>query len=76
MLILFLQRRVGRMKRMYFWTGIKNTPFSLVVTYPDVYGLNRLQTRSEDEIHRVHAKGSNVVSFFSGSNWKIHPDWY
>lgn len=64
------------MKRHYFWTELKDTPFTLVVSYPELYGQNRLQTRSEDEIHRVNAKGTNVLNFFSGSNWKIHPDWY
>ncbi|XP_052873688.1 voltage-dependent calcium channel subunit alpha-2/delta-3 [Anopheles cruzii] len=68
-------KRVSRTKRQYYWTPIKNTPFTLVVTFPETYGVNRLQIRTEDEIHRIHAKGSNVASFFSGSNWKIHPDW-
>ncbi|XP_041769971.1 voltage-dependent calcium channel subunit alpha-2/delta-3 isoform X3 [Anopheles merus] len=68
-------KRVSRTKRQYYWTPIKNTPFTLVVTYPETYGLNRLQIRTEDEIHRIHAKGSNVASFFTGNNWKIHPDW-
>lgn len=63
------------MKRHYYWTEIKDTPFTLVVTYPDQYGQHRLQTRSEDEIHRINAKNINVLNFFSGPNWKIHPDW-
>lgn len=63
------------MKRHFFWTEIKDTPFTLVVTYPELYGQYRLQTRNEDEIHRVNAKGTNVLNFFNGSNWKIHPDW-
>ncbi|XP_055630869.1 voltage-dependent calcium channel subunit alpha-2/delta-3 isoform X5 [Toxorhynchites rutilus septentrionalis] len=68
-------KRVSRTRRQYYWTPIKNTPFTLVVTYPETYGVNRLQIRTEDEIHRIHAKGSNVANFFSGTNWKIHPDW-
>ncbi|XP_055604130.1 uncharacterized protein LOC129752368 [Uranotaenia lowii] len=68
-------KRVSRTRRQYYWTPIKNTPFTLVVTYPETYGVNRLQIRTEDEIHRIHAKGSNVASFFSGTNWRIHPDW-
>lgn len=64
------------MKRHYFWTEIKETPFTLVVTYPEIYGQYRIQTRIEDEIHRVNVKGTNVLNFFNGSNWKIHPDWY
>jgi voltage-dependent calcium channel alpha-2/delta-3 len=63
------------MKRQYYWTGIENTPYTLVVTYPDRYGGSRLQTRVEDEIHRVHANGKNVTDFFDGRNWKVHPEW-
>lgn len=70
-----LQRRVSRLKRQYYWTAIPNTPFTLVITYPDLYGLNRVQIRYEDEIHRIHAKGNDILSFFGGKNWKIHPDW-
>lgn len=69
------QRRASRIKRHFYWTEIKDTPFTLVVTYPELYGQNRLQVRTEDEIHRVNAEGKNVLDFFSGSNWKIHPDW-
>lgn len=64
------------MRRYFYWTEIKDTPFTLVVTHPELYGQYRLQTRSEEEIHRVNAKGTNVLTFFSGSTWKIHPDWY
>lgn len=73
--IVFSQKRVSRTRRQYYWTPIKNTPFTLVVTYPETYGVNRLQIRTEDEIHRIHAKSGNVASFFTGINWRIHPDW-
>ena len=70
-----MQKRAIRMKRQYFWTAIKNTPFSLVITYPESYGDFRLQVRTEDEIHRMILKGNNAKSFFSGNRWKIHPKW-
>jgi voltage-dependent calcium channel alpha-2/delta-3 len=64
------------MKRHYYWTGIEETPFTLVISLPEEYGKYRLQTRSEDEIHRDFAKGTNVLDFFANSKtWKIHPDW-
>lgn len=72
---LIFQRRVTRMKRQYYWTAIPNTPFTLVITYPEQYGLYRAQIRYEDEIHRIHAKGNDVLSFFGGRHWKVHPDW-
>ncbi|XP_061394784.1 voltage-dependent calcium channel subunit alpha-2/delta-3 [Musca vetustissima] len=68
-------KRVARVKRQYYWTAIKNTPFTLVITYPELYGVNRLQIRTEDEIHRMNIKGSNTLSFFNGKRWKIHPKW-
>ncbi|XP_013110373.1 voltage-dependent calcium channel subunit alpha-2/delta-3 isoform X4 [Stomoxys calcitrans] len=68
-------KRVARVKRQYYWTAIKNTPFTLVITYPELYGVNRLQIRTEDEIHRISIKGSNTLSFFTGKRWKIHPKW-
>lgn len=71
-----LQKRVSRLKRQYYWTAIPHSPFSLVVTYPEPYGSNRVQIRYEDEIHRIHAKGNDVLSFFEGSRWRVHPDWY
>ena len=64
------------MKRQYFWTAIKNTQFSLVITYPEAYGDYRLQVRTEDEIHRLSIKGNNAKSFFSGTRWRIHPKWW
>ncbi|XP_059614107.1 voltage-dependent calcium channel subunit alpha-2/delta-3 isoform X2 [Phlebotomus argentipes] len=68
-------RRVSRIKRQYFWTPLKESAFSLVVTYPESYGVNRIQPRTEDEIHRLLAQGHNLTDFFSGTHWSIHPDW-
>lgn len=47
------------------------------MTYPEPYGVNRIQIPTDDEIHRVHVKGINVSNFFNRNHtWKIHPDWY
>lgn len=69
------QKRVTRVKKHYFWQAIPNTPFTLVVTYPASYGLNRVHHNYEEEIHRINAKQFDLLSFFEGKNWKIHPDW-
>lgn len=75
-IILYIQKRVSQLKRQYFWTGIKDTPFTLVITYPHEYGVNRIQIKSaEDEIHRLHARGDNIVNYFQGQRWRIHPEW-
>ncbi|EDW35840.1 GL17474 [Drosophila persimilis] len=68
-------KRVTRIKRQYYWTAIKNTPFTLVISYPEQYGVSRIDIRSEQDIHRVNIKGTNIRSFFDGKRWKIHPDW-
>lgn len=70
-----LQKRVSRVKRRYYWKGISRTPFTLVITYPESYGLNQVQPRNEDDIHRMHTKGAKVLKFFEGKNWRIHPEW-
>lgn len=66
---------MSRQTRDLYFTGIEDTPFTLVLSIPTQYGKYRLQTRSEDEIHREFTKGSNVLDFFN-DRWKIHPDWY
>ncbi|XP_030369817.1 voltage-dependent calcium channel subunit alpha-2/delta-3 isoform X2 [Scaptodrosophila lebanonensis] len=68
-------KRVARIKRQYYWNAIKNTPFTLVISYPEQYGVSRLAIRTEQDIHRISIKGSNIRSFFDGNRWKIHPDW-
>ncbi|XP_077284622.1 voltage-dependent calcium channel subunit straightjacket isoform X2 [Arctopsyche grandis] len=68
-------KRVFRIKRHYFWTGITGSPFSLVVALPEPYGLKRLTLRPEDDIHRNHVKGNNVTHYFRDHRLRIHPDW-
>jgi hypothetical protein len=63
------------MKRHYYWVGIEETPFTLVISLPEEYGKFSIQPRSDDDIHREIVKGTNMHSFFNGSNWKVHPDW-
>ncbi|XP_017839483.1 voltage-dependent calcium channel subunit alpha-2/delta-3 isoform X1 [Drosophila busckii] len=68
-------KRVARVKRQYYWTAIKNTPFTLVITYPERYGVSRVEPRAEHDIHRTYITGKDIRSFFDGKRWKIHPDW-
>ncbi|XP_055376852.1 voltage-dependent calcium channel subunit alpha-2/delta-3 isoform X2 [Condylostylus longicornis] len=70
-----MRRATKNSRRLYFWTKIPNTPYTVVVTYPEQYGLYRIDVQGEEEIHRVITKGLSISSFFSGSNWRIHPDW-
>ncbi|XP_033611024.1 voltage-dependent calcium channel subunit alpha-2/delta-3 isoform X2 [Cryptotermes secundus] len=66
-------KRASYTKRHYYYTGIDNTPFTLVVALPDHYGL--VSVNAQLEIRRQYAEGVNVSQFFQGDNWRIHPDW-
>ncbi|XP_053957095.1 voltage-dependent calcium channel subunit alpha-2/delta-3 isoform X3 [Anastrepha ludens] len=68
-------KRVARIKRQYYWRAIPNTPFTLVITYPEQYGVHRLSIRAENEIHRMNIKGDNLLNYFGGKRWRIHPTW-
>lgn len=72
----FLQRRVSRAKRHYFWTGISDSPFTLVVTIPENYGRHRITPPPTDDIHRLSLTSKNVsAKQYLSDKWSIHPDW-
>ncbi|KAJ9576033.1 hypothetical protein L9F63_007133, partial [Diploptera punctata] len=66
-------KRASTMKRHYFYTGIENTPFTLVVALPDRYGLATVH--AQVEVRRLYNEGTNATQYFQGKNWKIHPEW-
>jgi len=67
-------KRASVRRQRYYYRGLKGTPFSLGLALPDGYGHFRVV--AETEIKRVLADHNiNVSSFFSGKNWKVHPDW-
>ncbi|XP_063239257.1 voltage-dependent calcium channel subunit alpha-2/delta-3 isoform X2 [Bacillus rossius redtenbacheri] len=66
-------RRVSTVRRHYFFTGIEGTPFTLVLTLPEPYGLFRVH--KHEEPHLLRNQGYSVTKYFQGKNWKIHPDW-
>ncbi|KAH8402487.1 hypothetical protein KR009_012344 [Drosophila setifemur] len=68
-------KRVSRIKRQYYWTAIRSTPFTLVISYPEQYGVSRVDIQIDKDIHRASIKGANIRSFFDGKGWRIHPDW-
>ncbi|KAF4528188.1 hypothetical protein B566_EDAN014013 [Ephemera danica] len=67
--------RPGRMRRHYYYKGIKNTPFTLVVSLPDKYGAT--QVYGMEEIHRTVVEGQTkqVTKYLEGNYWRVHPDW-
>ncbi|KAF5291746.1 hypothetical protein FQA39_LY14234 [Lamprigera yunnana] len=70
-------RRIILNNRHYYYMGINNTPFSVVLALPDRYGFNRVQYALDDDIHRMRSNNmikGPLTQFFTG-NWTIHPDW-
>lgn len=67
-------QRASRLRRHYYWSRVKDTPFTVIITYPESYGLNRVEV-SKDELQRLIKKGSSIPSLFKDQNYKIHPEW-
>ncbi|KAK6642402.1 hypothetical protein RUM43_003904 [Polyplax serrata] len=63
-------KRVMSRRHRYFYNAIDGTPFSLGIAIPEGYGM--YEVLGEQEIKHSPV---NVLSYFQGSNWKIHPDW-
>lgn len=59
------------MRRNYFWTKIGQTPFTVVVAFPDHYA-TRVQV-PEAVIEPLFVKGTNLAKYFN--NFRIHPEW-
>ncbi|XP_043254701.1 voltage-dependent calcium channel subunit alpha-2/delta-3 [Colletes gigas] len=68
-------KRVGRVRRKYDYTGIPNTPFTVVVSLPEHDHTGSYRVLATEEIHRAHVSGKNVSDYFTGTNWRVHPDW-
>ena len=68
-------KRVGRVKRKYDYTGIPNTPFTVVVSLPEHNHTGSYRVHATEEIHRAHVSGKNVSDYFTGTNWLVHPHW-
>ncbi|XP_017890137.1 voltage-dependent calcium channel subunit alpha-2/delta-3 isoform X2 [Ceratina calcarata] len=68
-------RRVGRVKRKYDYTGIPNTPFTVVVSLPEHDHTGSYRVHATEDIHRSNVSGKKVSDYFSGTNWRVHQDW-
>lgn len=70
------QKRVSRGKRHYFWTGISDSQFTLVVSIPENYGRHRITPPPTDDIHRLSLTSKNISARqYLSNNWTVHPDW-
>ncbi|KAK0182558.1 hypothetical protein PV327_000684, partial [Microctonus hyperodae] len=54
-------KRVGRVKRKYDYTGIDNTPFTVVVSLPE-HGHGSYRVHATEEIHRSHVNATPNTS--------------
>ncbi|XP_037866881.2 voltage-dependent calcium channel subunit alpha-2/delta-3 isoform X1 [Bombyx mori] len=69
-------KRVSRAKKHYFWTGISDSPFTLVVTIPENYGRHRITPPPTDDIHRLSLTSKNISARqYLSDKWSVHPDW-
>ncbi|XP_045527355.1 voltage-dependent calcium channel subunit alpha-2/delta-3 isoform X3 [Pieris brassicae] len=69
-------KRVSRGKKHYFWTGISDSPFTLVVTIPENYGRHRITPPPTDDIHRLSLTSKNISARqYLSDKWSVHPDW-
>ncbi|GLV36977.1 straightjacket [Carabus blaptoides fortunei] len=69
-------KRLIRGQRYFHYVGIKETPFTLVVSLPDRYGTYHIQhALHKEDIHRQVANKNDISKYFTGDKWKIHPDW-
>ncbi|CAB3241021.1 unnamed protein product, partial [Arctia plantaginis] len=69
-------KRVSRGKRHYFWTGISDSPFTLVVVIPENYGRHRITPPPTDDIHRLSLTSKNISARqYLSDKWTVHPDW-
>lgn len=65
-------RRVLRLRRNYFWRTVSQTPFTLVVSFPE-HLTGRIHVPI-DEVDSMMSKGSNLMKYFE-ENYRLHPDW-
>ncbi|XP_068083443.1 voltage-dependent calcium channel subunit alpha-2/delta-3 [Anabrus simplex] len=66
-------KRAANITRRYFYTGIENTPFTLVIALPLPYGMYRIH--GQQEIRLMMIQRRDALKYFKGNNWRIHPDW-
>ncbi|XP_063927226.1 voltage-dependent calcium channel subunit alpha-2/delta-3-like isoform X3 [Zophobas morio] len=75
-------RRLVTGTRHYYYMGVNNTPFTIVISLPGKYGFYKVEHSVENDIHRMRSddkidksEGGWLTQFFTG-NWTLHPDWH
>ncbi|KAK4337246.1 hypothetical protein RND71_043551 [Anisodus tanguticus] len=63
-------KRVITRNQTYCTAPIKNTPFSLAVAVPELYG--KYSIHGQIEFKR---KDEDYKKYFEGNKWTVHPDW-
>lgn len=56
----------------YVYGKIDDTPFSLGIAISEPYGSYRFMGQID---LKAKAKLEDYTNYFSGTNWRVHPDW-
>nr|CAD7409036.1 unnamed protein product [Timema poppensis] len=65
-------KRVASEKHNYYYAPLTGTPFTMGIALPEGYG--DFTIKVVDTIKTFQQKGINIADYFTGSNWKIHPE--
>lgn len=57
----------------YYFARLPNTPFTLGLVLPSLYGNSAIN--AGDIIATEQKLGLNISENFSGSSWRVHPEW-
>nr|CAD7430991.1 unnamed protein product [Timema monikensis] len=67
-------KRVASEKHNYYYAPLTGTPFTMGIALPEGYG--DFTIKVVDTIKTFQQKGINIADYFTGNNWKIHPELY
>lgn len=66
-------QRISQEYMDYYFARLPNTPFTLGLVLPSNYGKTTIN--ADDIIAKEQKLGLNISEHFSGSNWRVHPEW-
>ncbi|KAI2803805.1 Voltage-dependent calcium channel subunit alpha-2/delta-4 [Blomia tropicalis] len=66
-----MKRPISRVQH-YFYGKVDNTPFGFALVLPEPYGSFRFEAQID---LKNNIRADNYTKYFSGTHWRIHPDW-
>lgn len=67
-----MQKRPISRVQHYFYGKVDNTPFGFALVLPEPYGSFRFEAQID---LKNNLRADNYTKYFSGTHWRIHPDW-